>query len=81
MYRTKLPVLTLENMCVIGEVTLILKRPETQSRNPKKPVIKEPHKNRLPFQLAVERRSLNLKSSPPSRTKGRRKMAEPRFVQ
>ena len=45
--------LTLENIWVMGLVTLMLNNPATQSKKPKTPVTKLPHANTVPFQDGV----------------------------
>jgi hypothetical protein len=75
--------LTLENICVMGLVTLMLSKPATHRRNPKNPVTIVPHTNTFAFQfpLGSVHSSKTLKNSPWRRTKGATKAAEPRLVQ
>ena len=73
--------LTLENMCVIGLVTLMLSKPAIQSKKPKKPVTMVPHKNTFPFQSAVAVSDWKIAGSPRNSTNGRIMIAEPRLVQ
>lgn len=68
-------------MCVIGLVTLILRRPATHNRKPKTPVTRVPHRNTEKSQVAsLVALSQILKNSPSKTTKGRSRMAEPTFV-
>jgi len=74
---------TLENMWVMGLVTLILNKPAMQSRNPKLPVTSDPHRK-----MRAEESSWVLleiffqisNSSPSKTTKGKSMTAEPAFV-
>ena len=71
---------TLENMCVIGLVTLMLRRPAMQSKKPNKPVTKHPQMNTIPFHstslILVKSRGSSLCST----TNGNRNIAEPALV-
>lgn len=56
--------LTLENMCVMGLVTLILSKPATHRRNPKTPVMALPQRKMFAFQEGVFKSSVNFVCSP-----------------
>jgi hypothetical protein len=71
---------TLENMWVIGLVTLMLKSPAMQSKNPKNPVIKEPQQKIVPSHVPPRIIPFSRSISPRRITAGRRKTAEPTFV-
>ena len=68
-------------MCVMGLVTLMLKRPATQSRNPNTPVMMLPQMNMPAFQSGLFMSSNKSPYSPWIQMKGAKKMAEPRFCQ
>lgn len=73
--------LTLENMCVMGLVTLMLNNPATQSRKPNTPVMILPQMNTEPFQSRLLMSSNSVPYSPWMRMNGAKNNAEPRFCQ
>ena len=72
--------LTLENMWVIGLVTLMLNNPATQSKNPNMPVTRLPEKKTLQSPVLLWANSYNFEGSWRRRTKGRINIADPTFV-
>ena len=76
----KAEVLTLENMWVIGLVTLILSNPAMQSKNPNMPVTRLPEKKTPQSQVLVWANWNSFDGSWKRRTKGRIKIADPTFV-
>jgi hypothetical protein len=59
----------------------MLRRPATQSKNPKKPVTREPQMKTLMFHSVLALNSNILAGSPRSNTNGATRIAEPAFVQ
>ena len=71
---------TLENMCVIGLVTLMLSKPATQRRNPKTPVTRLPQMKVRMFHSGLAMSAKSVPTSPSRSAKGARKAADPRLV-
>jgi hypothetical protein len=59
----------------------MLSRPATQSKNPKKPVTREPQTKTFIFHSGLAFNSKILAGSPRSNTNGATRIAEPAFVQ
>ena len=83
-YRRK-QILTLENICVIGLVTLILSKPAIHKRKPNIPVVILTHTKTCELHSwpsdPSAKSCMTRKGSPFSNMNGARRIAEPRFVQ
>lgn len=73
--------LTLENMCVMGDVILIESKPATHSKNPKTPVVTVPQTNVCASQSPEFINPDKAEISPFNRMNGATITAEPRLVQ